>query len=242
VLTAALDAAAALPVPAVLVVAAALLLVESGTLVGMALPGTTLLVALGLWSHAVPGALPAAVAVGAAATVAGAHVSWWRGRTSTQGSRWQALHTRAEQAKRWLAGRGPLATAALLVCGHWAAAARPIMPRVAGGAGVPYRIAGPALTISGTAWAATLVLLGNRVGPHVLTHAGWAPVVVVVLLIGALALRARRSAGGREVDEKSLIHLSPPLHGGFAPWSGGTRPDRSLLAGRPPPGARPGRA
>jgi membrane-associated protein len=97
--------------------------------------------------------------------------------------------------------RGPVATAALLACGHWAAAARAIMPRVAGGAGVPYRIAGPALAVSGSAWAMTLVLLGNRVGPHVLTHAAWVPVVVVVLLIGTLAVRARRAARRKEADE-----------------------------------------
>jgi membrane-associated protein len=229
VLTALLDAAAALPVAAVLAVAAVLLVVESGMLVGMVLPGTTLLVALGLWSHAVPEALPATVVTAAAATVVGAHIGWWRGRTRPQGRRWRALHTRAEQAGRWLAGRGPLATAGLLVCGHWAAAARMIMPRVAGAAGVPYRIVGPAVTVSGAAWATTIVLLGNRVGPHVLTHAGWVPIVVVVLLIGALTLRARRSAGGREVD------------GGSAPWPGATRPDRSLLAGRPLPAAWPGR-
>jgi membrane-associated protein len=210
-LTVVLDAIAALPVPAVLGVAAVLLVVESGTLAGMALPGTTLLVALGLWSHAAPGALPAAAAVGAAATVTGAHIGWWRARRpaaleppSSRGRR--AVHARAERARRWLSGRGPLATATLLACAHWAAAARPIMPRVAGGAGVPYRIVGPAVTVSGSAWAATLVVLGNRVGQHVLTHAGWAPVVVVVLLIGALTLRARRSACDRTAGR---AHLRP---------------------------------
>jgi membrane-associated protein len=200
VLTALLDAAAALPVPVVLGVAAALLVVESGTLVGMVLPGTTVLVALGLWSHAVPDALPAAVAVAAPATVAGAHLGWWRGRTGPivraqlTGRLGRLVRTPAERARRWLAGRGPVATAALLACGHWAAAARPVMPRVAGGAGVPYRVVGPAVAVSGTAWAATLVLLGNRIGAHVLAHAGWLPVVVVGLLIVALAVRGRRAS------------------------------------------------
>jgi membrane-associated protein len=250
VLTAVLDAVGALPVPAVLAVAAVLLVVESGTLVGMALPGTTLLVALGLWSRAVPDALPAAVAVGAAATVTGAHLGWWRGRMRrgrghaveppTSRGR-QAVHARAEQARGWLAGRGPVATAALLGCGHWAAAARPIMPRVAGGAGVPYRIAGPVLVVSGSVWATTLVLLGNRVGPHVVTHAGWAPIVVVVLLVGALTLRGRRGARRGEVDEGGLIHLSCLLHDRSTSWPDAPRPDRSLLAGCPLPAARPGR-
>jgi membrane-associated protein len=241
VLTAVLAAAGALPAPAVLAVAAVLLVVESGTPVGMFLPGTTLLVALGLWVHIVPEALPAAPVVAAASTVAGAHIGWWRSRNRTDRGRWPALDTRAEQARGWLAGRGPLATAGLLFCGHWAAAARPIMPRVAGGAGVPYRIAGPALVVSGSAWATTLVLLGNGVGPHVLTHAGWAPVVVVVLLIGALTLQARRDASRGAVDESRLIHLSSPHHARSTSWPGGPRPDRPLLAGRPLAAAGPGR-
>ncbi|GAA0939175.1 hypothetical protein [Pseudonocardia zijingensis] len=51
-LTALLHTAAAWPVRVVLVVASAVLVVESGSLVGIALPGSTLLVALGLWSLA----------------------------------------------------------------------------------------------------------------------------------------------------------------------------------------------
>ena len=200
-LTTLLDAAAELPALAVFAVAAVLLVIESGTLAGMALPGTTLLVALGLWAHLVPDALPAALTVAAAATVTGAHLAWWRGRTGSSRVPCAVVRAHAEQARRWLSGRGPVATAALLACGHWAAAARVIMPRVAGGAGVPYRIAGPALAVSGSAWAMTLVLLGNRVGPHVLTHAAWVPVVVVVLLIGTLAVRARRAARRKEADE-----------------------------------------
>jgi membrane-associated protein len=117
------------------------------------------------------------------ATVAGAHLGWWQGGTGP------LFVARAEAARRWLAGRGPFATAVLLAAGHWAAAARPMLPRVAGGAGVGYRVAGPALIASGTAWAATLVLLGHALGPLVLTHAGWAPVVLVVALVGYLVRR-----------------------------------------------------
>jgi membrane-associated protein len=76
----------------------------------------------------------------------------------------------------------------LLACGHWAAAARPVLPRVAGAAGVPYRTVGPALVVSGSGWATTLVLLGNRVGAFVVTTAAWVP---VVLVITALVLRSR---------------------------------------------------
>jgi membrane-associated protein len=198
VLTALLDSVANWPAAVVLVVAALVLVVESGTLVGVALPGTTLLVALGLWSHIRPDALLPAIALSAAATVTGAHIGWWRGRSGHgvpalggDGRHRRVLRAGTTRAHRWLAGRGPVATAALLACGHWAAAARPLVPRVAGGAGVPYRIAGPPLILSGTAWAATLVLLGNQVGPHVLTQVGAVPLVVVALLVGALTLHSR---------------------------------------------------
>jgi hypothetical protein len=38
------------------------------------------------------------------------------------------------------------------------------------------------------------VVLGNRVGPTVLTHAGWAPIMLVVLIIATLVARTRRAA------------------------------------------------
>jgi membrane-associated protein len=198
VLTALLDTVVNWPPAAVLVVAGMVLVVESGTLVGVALPGTTLLVALGLWSHIRPDALVPAIAISAAATVTGAHVGWWRGRSGRgvpalggDGRHRLVIRAGAARAHRWLAGHGPVATAALLACGHWAAAARPLLPRVAGGAGVPYRIAGAPLMLTGTAWATTLVLLGNQVGPHVLTQVGAVPLGVVALLIGALVLHSR---------------------------------------------------
>lgn len=189
VLTAILDAVSAWPVPVVLAVAGALLLVESGSLVGILLPGTTLLVALGLWTLTAPHALAIAVVTAAAATVMGAHLGWLRGRRGAPSS--GVAEARIRRASAWLAERGPPATAMLLACGHWAAAARPVLPRVAGAAGVPYRIAGPVLVLSGSGWAATLVLLGNRVGAFVVTTAAWVPILLVVVLVAALVLRSR---------------------------------------------------
>jgi membrane-associated protein len=236
VLTALLHAAASWPVPVVLVVACALLVVESGTLVGMALPGSTLLVALGLWSLTAPHVLVPAIAASALGTVAGAHLGWWRGRAGppvagVPGPVRRLAEPRAAQASAWLAQRRGPATALLLACGHWAAAARPVMPRVAGAAHVPYRLAGPALIVSGSAWAATIVLLGNRVGALVLTSAAWVPLVLVVLLVVVLVLHSRRqrrrSPTGRPdatVDETPLIHTSCPGRPAPPAWVGDPRP------------------
>jgi membrane-associated protein len=189
VLTAVLDTVVAWPPPVVLTAASALLIVESGSLLGILLPGTTLLVALGLWTLTAPHVLAVAVAAAAAATVTGAHLAWLRGRSGAASGR--LAEARIRQASAWLADRGPPATAMLLACGHWAAAARPVLPRVAGAAGVPYRIVGPVLVLTGSGWATTLVLLGNRVGALVVTTAAWVPIVLVALLVAALVLRSR---------------------------------------------------
>lgn len=214
-LTTLLETAAAWPAPVVLVAACAILVAESGTLVGMALPGSTLLVALGLWSLGTPQALVPAVAASALGTVAGTHLGWWRGRTRPHVTRLpgplsRMAERRVAQASAWLAQRRGPAAALLLACGHWAAAARPVVPRVAGAAGVPYRIAGPALVGSGTAWAATIVLLGNRVGALVLSSAAWVPAVLVALLVLVLVLHSRRRRGSSERRTASG-HRSPPV-------------------------------
>ena len=236
-LNALLHVAAAWPLPVVLAVAGALLVVESGTLVGMALPGTTLLVALGLWSHTTPHGLVPAIVTSAAATVTGAHLAWWRGRSGPPGVRLperirRIAELRTGQAGRWLAERGRPATVLLMGCGHWAAAARPVLPRVAGATGVPYRLAGPVLIVSGSAWAATLVLLGNRVGALVLSSAAWVPPALVALLIVVLVIRShcrRRGASRATVDEEPLIHGSSPGHPGPPAWPGDPRSQPSHL-------------
>ena len=198
-LTTLLDTAAGWPLPAVLIVGALLLVVESGTLVGVLLPGTSVVMALGLWSDAAGLPLAVVSGVAATATVAGAHLSWWQGRRRTTGAgpfarpgTW-GLHLRIAAAVRRFGQQGPAATTAVLAAGHWASAARAILPRVAGQSGVPYRLAVPALTVSGTAWATTLLLVGREVGPYVVTRAGWVLLVFVLVLAGVVAARSRRS-------------------------------------------------
>jgi membrane-associated protein len=184
-----LAVAAGWPVPLVLAAAAVVLFAESGLVAGLALPGTTLMVALGVWAHVAGGVLAPAVVVAALATVAGAHHGWWRGRRRAD----RPVRRFAGRVESWFADRGSVARSALLGCGHWAAAARPIVPRLAGRAGMPYAVAGPVLAVSGAAWAATLVLLGDQVGAHVLDVAGVAPVAALAVLVGALLVRSWRS-------------------------------------------------
>jgi membrane-associated protein len=193
VLTTLLDRTAEWPAPMVLTLAGLVLLIESGTLVGLLLPGTTLLVTLGWWSAAAGLPAVAPLGVAAVATVGGALQGWRcgrRARTVVPAGRWR---DRSEPIVRrlegWLAAPG--GAAAVLVAGHWASAARSLTPRVAGAAGVPLRAAAPALAVSGTAWALTLVLLGREVGPRVASTAQWVPLAVLPLVVGAVLLRGR---------------------------------------------------
>jgi membrane-associated protein len=200
VLTALLGLAAGWPAPAVLVIGAAVLVAESGTFAGVLLPGTSIVVALGLWSDAAGIPTGSVIAVAASATVAGAHLGWWRGaRPAAAGCGpgrpvVAAVRRRTAAAVRRFGAQGPAATTVVLAAGHWASAARAVVPRVAGDSGVPYRLAGPALAVSGTAWATTLVLVGRTAGPYVITRGGWVLLAVVLVLIGVLACRGSHPA------------------------------------------------
>jgi membrane-associated protein len=193
VLTTLLDRTADWPAPVVLAAVGLLLLAESGTLAGLLLPGTTLLVTLGWWSAAAGLPLGAPLGVAAVATVGGALRGWrcgQRARTVLPAGPWrERSEPIVRRLESWLAAPG--GAVALLAAGHWASAARSLAPRVAGAAGVPLRSAGPALAASGTAWAGTLVLLGREVGPQVASTAQWAPLAVLPVVVGVLLLRRR---------------------------------------------------
>ncbi|MFQ1000565.1 DedA family protein [Modestobacter sp. SSW1-42] len=187
------------PALVVLAVAALVLAVESSVLIGLLMPGTTTLVVLGLWSasSAWHPALP--IAVAATASVGGALTGWRRGhgrRALDPGSH-RRLRARVEPvvrtARSWLTRLGPVGTVAVLAGSHWIAGTRTLTPRVAGGAGVPLRLAGPVLVVSGTAWATTVILLSRALGERVATGAGWVAAVVLGVLVVALVVRSARA-------------------------------------------------
>ncbi|WP_369136991.1 DedA family protein [Modestobacter versicolor] len=194
-----LDAVGSWPAGLVLAVAAVVLALESGVVLGVVLPGSTLLVALGVWSAAsdTPAAVPFAVA--ASASVLGALAGWRRGhdRRAPSGGH-GLLRARVDpavrRAREWLATQGPVGAAAVLAVGHWAAVTRTLVPRVAGGAGVPFAVAAPVLAVSGTAWATTVVLLARALGQQVADDASWAPAVVLGVVGAALLVRHWRHA------------------------------------------------
>ena len=186
----------------VLTAAAVVLALESGVVVGVMLPGATTLAALGLWSSASDTHPVLPVAVAAVASVGGALAGWRRGHrrrgsTTAHGRLRARVEPAVRRTRDWLGRQGSLGAAALLAGAHWVAVARTLVPRVAGGAGVPLRLAGPVLVVSGTAWATTVVLLSRALGERVATDAGWVPAVVLAVLLAALAGRSALAARSR---------------------------------------------
>jgi membrane-associated protein len=196
VLTTLLDTVGSWPAAAVLAVGAVVLFLETGVVLGLLLPGTTTVVVLGLWSGAADTAAVLPIAVAAPASAAGALLGWSRAhrRQGVAPAGHGRLRARVEpvvrQARRWLAAQGPLGTGLLVAAAHWVAVTRTLTPRVAGGAGVPLHLAGPAIVVSATAWASTIVLLARAVGIQVAGDVGWASAVVLAVLVVVAGVRS----------------------------------------------------
>lgn len=205
-LTTLLELASRVPRPALPLIVAVLLAVESGTVLGMAIPGSTVAAGFGIWAGLAGASVQVAVVAAALGTVLGSHVGWWRGRHGVvvppRLAGVPGVSTTVRRARRWLAGRHGLTAASLVAAGHWASVLRPVLPRVAGASGLGYRWAGPALVVSGTLWAGTLVGLGARIGPAVAEHAGWIAPTVVAVAVLCIAWRARSRAGGHGEDRR----------------------------------------
>jgi len=77
----------------------------------------------------------------------------------------------------------------VLATAQWAAVTRTLTPRLAGGAGVPLRVAAPVVVLSAVGWVTTVLLLARTLGQRVADGAGWAPVVVLGLAGLALLVR-----------------------------------------------------
>jgi membrane-associated protein len=196
VLTTLLDTVGSWPAAAVLTVGAVVLFLETAVVLGVLLPGTTTVVVLGLWSGAADTAALLPIAVAAPASAAGALLGWSRGhrRKGVTPAGHGRLRTRVDpvvrQARRWLGAQGPLGAGLLVAGSHWVAGTRTLTPRVAGGAGVPLRLAGPVIVVSATAWASTVVLLARAVGIRVVGDVGRASAVVLAVLVVVAGVRS----------------------------------------------------
>ncbi|MEU7745339.1 VTT domain-containing protein [Nonomuraea sp. NPDC049158] len=198
--------------PLVLIVGWLLIVAEAGLLIGVFLPGTSVLVALGYLSHLGVVPLGATIAVAAFAAITGTQLSFLMGRRRalgqrrtlgrrrtlgkwcTSGSRLDALAGFWEHGRRLLVRRGVWA----VLAGQWLGSARTLVPRLAGWSGMSYRAFACASLPTAAAWAATLVSLSRFLAPEVIHritgHLALAGPSAVALLLLAFWLRHRRQA------------------------------------------------
>ena len=206
---------AGLPAAGVLAVAALVLALESGVLVGLFLPGSSLLLALGfLAGNGVVSAWAVAL-VGGAASALGCQFGFWRARRhrlldpesggdllDPPNRVERRLIDRAgrDRVRRVLAALDRRAGPAVAVC-QFLSVVRTLMPRLAGRAGVSRRRFASANAPMAFAWAAlvsTLGLLAGEAYERVEAAVGLAgpPVLVAAAVVAwvVVKLRRRRSA------------------------------------------------
>ncbi|ETK33528.1 DedA family protein [Microbispora sp. ATCC PTA-5024] len=188
-----------LPVPLLLLVAGLLIVAEAGTLAGVVLPGTTVLVALGYLTRVDVLPLAWTIAVVVAAEIAGTHLSYAQGRRRRGAASIHRLADRFapsawERARRMVDRHGAWAVAG----GQWIGSARTLVPRLSGWAGMPYRTFARVGVPTAAAWAATLVTL-SRSAPDLVDavtgHLAVAGAVAVALVLVVVYVRSRGGAG-----------------------------------------------
>ncbi|MGL4176073.1 MAG: DedA family protein [Dermatophilaceae bacterium] len=205
----------AVPVWVVVAVLATSLLLETGLLVGMVLPGTTAALALGVLSGSSLVPLAVCLAVGAAAAVAGTQLGFLGGRRSDAHQGRPALgrfgESRRHRAAELVRRRGLVAVPlAQMVVG-----ARTLAPRVMAHGGVPWLRYGAVGVPAAALWAVALVATGHLAGASIevvtarIAQAGWwALAAVAVAAVGALGVhgfRRCRQPGCHECLHKARL-------------------------------------
>ncbi|MEV0344836.1 DedA family protein [Nonomuraea sp. NPDC050680] len=215
--------------PLVLIVGWLLIVAEAGLLIGVFLPGTSVLVALGYLSHLGVVPLGATIAVAAFAAITGTQLSFLMGRRRTLGKRRTLGRRRALGKRRTLGRRRALGKRPVLgkrrdalagfwehgrrllvrrgvwavLAGQWLGSARTLVPRLAGWSGMSYRAFACASLPSAAAWAATLVSLSRFLAPDIIHritgHLALAGPSAVALLLLVFWLRHRRRAPADDV-------------------------------------------
>ncbi|MCA1188560.1 MULTISPECIES: DedA family protein [unclassified Saccharopolyspora] len=201
-----------LPVPALLVVAAVVLVLESGSPLGVLLPGSPMLLALGLLSRQGVVPLWVAVPVAGAASALGCQWAFLRARRLRlldadadllePPGRWErGLIRRAgpERVRRSLSLLERRAVPAVAGA-HFVSVLRTLMPRLAGRAGVAHLRFCAASVPAAFTWAAVVCVLGRVAGEaygrvSAAVGVAGAPLVVLAALgAGAVLLVRRRRA------------------------------------------------
>lgn len=190
-----------LPPAAVLITSAGLITAETALLIGVVLPGSSAVLALGVLARA--GVVSPLIAAGAAAgaAVLGGQLAYVRGRRG--GSRTpRRLYRPRQRAVRLLRAAGPVG---LCLC-QWLAGARTVAPRLAASAGIGYPTFAAASVPTATVWASTLVLVGyqaSALGQQLYHWLGVLGAAVTAAIAAYLVLRPHRGHFGQSTPDSS---------------------------------------
>ncbi|NUU21071.1 MAG: DedA family protein [Streptomycetaceae bacterium] len=204
------DVMSVMPAPLVLIVVGLAVVTESALLFGLVLPGSTLLVTLGLATRLGEVPLAAAVPVAVAAAVLGGQLAYLRGRRNSGRTRISGrLHQTIERAEAMIARHGAWSIA----IAQWIAGLRTFAPRLAGRAKVPYRVFGVTQIPIAAVWAAAFVSLGHFAGIALQQQIGTAATIagIVAIATGLIwyAVRRRRSRPAPAPAEPSVRPPKP---------------------------------
>ncbi len=179
-----------LPSGLVYLVTALLVAAETGLMLGLVLPGEATLLLVGFAAYSGTVELVPAIALMVAAGVAGDALAFRSGRRygpklrASRLGRWVGVERwrRADDMVNRLGGRAFLG-------GRWLAFVRTLAPRLAGSAGLRYRVFAPWAAAGVATWATTSVLLGYLAGrsyervSQLLGHATGAVLGLLALLV-----------------------------------------------------------
>ncbi|WP_211766805.1 DedA family protein [Kutzneria sp. CA-103260] len=191
-----------LPQPFLLLAAGSLIVADSGLLIGLVLPGTSALLALGVLARLDVVNLVVAGVVAAVAAVAGPQLAYLRslGGDFPVPQRFLAARERAAA----LVGRLGLPA---VCCGQWLGPIRTLTPRLAARAGIPYRRFVSVSVPTATVWSLTLLAVGYLGSAVYETLSQWlgigaaAVAAAVVAVVWATRRFDSRRATRREYSE-----------------------------------------
>ncbi|UGQ15164.1 VTT domain-containing protein [Yinghuangia sp. ASG 101] len=218
------DIVSVLPPPLVLAVVGVAVVAESALLFGLVLPGSTLLVALGLTTRLGDVPLAAALPVAIAAAVVGGQIAYLRGRHHAGTLTSSRLANTVRRAEQMVVRHGVWSIAVA----QWIAGLRTFTPRLAGRAELPYRTFWLTQIPVAAIWAAAFVSVGHFAGIAVQERIGTAAtiagvaVVAVALVVYAVRRRKSRGAASDPPSEPAPAGevSGPPLPGTWSagPW------------------------
>jgi membrane protein DedA with SNARE-associated domain len=186
-----------LPEPYILLAAGALVTADSGLLIGLVLPGTSALLALGVLARLGVVSLVTAGIVAGLAAIAGPQLAYARslGGEFPVPQRFQAARERAAA----LVGRIGLPAVCI---GQWLGPVRTLTPRLAARAGIPYRRFVWVSVPTAALWALALLAVGYLGSAMYAALAQWLGIGAVVVAAAVVAVAwvvTRRSRQRRQV-------------------------------------------